>query len=115
MFGLFCGLDHFTAKPLRPTLAVNLFKHSGVNPDDFEPAIVKLTPAQNAIRIVGATQGKADAQSSPAADWQIYSNFLEERVPLNLQKAKSGMYQISAKSGLFPGEYAVVANCRQRL
>jgi hypothetical protein len=91
-----------------PTLAVNYSNTPGVNPDDFEPAIVKLTPAQNAIRIVGATQGKADAQSSPAADWQIYSNFLEERVPLNLQKAKPGMYQISAKSGLFPGEYAVV-------
>jgi len=91
-----------------PTLAVNYSNTPGVNPDDFEPAIVKLTPAQNAIRIVGATQGKPDAQSSPAADWQIYSNFLEERVPLNLQKAKPGTYQISAKSGLFPGEYAVV-------
>jgi hypothetical protein len=91
-----------------PTLAVNYSNTPGVNPDDFEPAIVKLTPSQNAIRIVGATQGKADAQSSPAADWQIYSNFLEERVPLNSQKTKPGMYQISAKSGLFPGEYAVV-------
>jgi hypothetical protein len=91
-----------------PTLAVNYSTTPGVNPDDFEPAIVKLTPSQNAIRIVGATQGKADAQSSPAADWQIYTNFLEERVPLNLQKTKPGMYQISAKSGLFPGEYAVV-------
>ncbi len=91
-----------------PTLAVNYSNTPGVNPDDFEPAVVKLTPSQNAIRIVGATQGKADAQSSPAADWQIYSNFLEERVPLNVQKTKPGMYQISAKSGLFPGEYAVV-------
>jgi len=91
-----------------PTLAVNYSTTPGVNPDDFEPAIVKLTPSQNTIRIVGATQGKADAQSSAAADWQIYSNFLEERVPLSLQKTKPGMYEISVKSGLFPGEYAVV-------
>jgi hypothetical protein len=91
-----------------PTLSVTFSNTPGVNPDDFEPAIVKLTPAQNTMRIVGATQGKQDAQSSPSADWQVYSNFLEERVLLNSQKTKPGVYQISAKSGLFPGEYAVV-------
>ena len=91
-----------------PTLSVSYPNTPGVNPDDFEPTIVKLTPAQNAFRIVGATQGKEDAQSSPAADWQVYSSFLEERVSVNLQKSKPGEYQISAKSGLFPGEYAVV-------
>jgi hypothetical protein len=91
-----------------PMLSVSFSNTPGVNPDDFEPAIVKLTPAQNAIRIIGATQGKEDVQSTPAADWQIYSNFLEEQVPVNSQKTKPGEYQISAKSGLFPGEYGVV-------
>ena len=80
----------------------------GVTPDDYAPAIVKLTPAQNTCRIIGATQGKADARSSPAADWQIYSNFLEERVNSQIQKLAPGKYKISPASELAAGEYGVV-------
>jgi len=95
-------------KTSAPTFSVDYSSTLGVNPDDFEPAIVKLTPAQNTCRIVGATQGKEDAQASPAADWQIYSSFLEERVAVNAQKVKSGNYKVSPASSLMPGEYAVV-------
>lgn len=91
-----------------PAFAVNFSGVLGTNPDEFEPEIVKLTPAQNTCRIVGATQGKEDASSSPAADWQIYNDFLEERVPLKTQRTQSGQYQISPSSQLLPGEYAVV-------
>jgi len=91
-----------------PAFTVDYSNTMGVNPDDFEPAIVKLTPAQNSCRIVGATQGKEDAQSSAAADWEIYSSFLEERVAVNAQKLKPGNYKLSAASPLMPGEYAVV-------
>lgn len=91
-----------------PAFSVDYSNTAGVNPDDFEPAIVKLTPAQNTCRIVGATQGKEDAGSSPAADWQVYSSFLEERVASKAQKLGSGRYQISPNSSLLPGEYAVV-------
>lgn len=91
-----------------PTFAVNDSNVTGVNSDDFEPAIVKLTPAQNSCRIVGATEGKEDASSNPAADWQIYSSFLEERVAVKLQKTAKGRYQIAPASSLMPGEYAVV-------
>jgi len=92
-----------------PAFSVDFSKAPGVNPDDFEPAIVKLTPAQNnSCRIVGATQGKEDARSSEAADWAMYSSFLEERVAVNSQKVKSGEYKISPSSALLPGEYAVV-------
>src|SRR6516225_5917424 len=61
-----------------PSFKVDFSRAPGVNPDDYEPAIVKLTPAQNTCRIVGATQAKADASASPAADWQVYSHYLEE-------------------------------------
>jgi hypothetical protein len=91
-----------------PAFSVDFANMPGVSPDEFEPAIVKLTPAQNTCRIVGATQGKENAQSSAAADWQIYSSFLEERVAVNAQKIKTGRYKISPSSPLLPGEYAVV-------
>lgn len=91
-----------------PAFTVDFSRALGVTPDDYEPAIVKLTPAQNTCRIVGATEGKADAGSSPAADWQVYSHFLEERVKVQSQKLAAGKYKISPSSELAPGEYAVV-------
>ena len=80
----------------------------GVNADQFEPVILKLTPSQNSCRIVGATEGKEDVTANPAADWQIYSSFLEEKVAVKSQKTAKGQYQITSSSPLAPGEYAVV-------
>lgn len=91
-----------------PSFAVDFSRVLGVGADDYEPAIVKLTPAQNTCRIVGATQGKADMKSSAAADWQMYSHFLEERVSVRAEKTSPGQYRVSPASQLQPGEYAVV-------
>lgn len=91
-----------------PTFNVDFSNTPGVNPDEFEPAIVKLTPAQNMCRLVGATQGKDDASTTPGADWQLYSSFLEERVAVNARKHAKGQYQLVPASLLMPGEYALV-------
>lgn len=93
---------------VNPEFQLDFSRVIGVAADDYQPAIVKLTPAQNTCRIVGATQGKEDARSSPAADWQIYSHFLEERVPMKNQKLGPGKFKVSGASELAPGEYAVV-------
>ena len=95
-------------KSTKPTFTLEFSRVVGVSPNDYEPAIVKLTPAQNTCRIVGATQGKQDVRSSPAADWQMYSHFLEEPVASTPQKLGPGKYKIAAKSELVPGEYGVV-------
>jgi hypothetical protein len=91
-----------------PSFLMDFSRVIGVNADDYAPVIVKLTPAQNTCRIVGASQGKADVRSSPAADWQVYSHFLEERVPTNAEKLGLGKYKVSPALELQPGEYAVV-------
>jgi hypothetical protein len=90
-----------------PVFLVNVADVPGVNADDYEPAILKLTPAQNAVRLLGATQGKEDARSNPAADWQVYSNFLEDRVTIQKEKLARGQYKIVPASPLLPGEYGV--------
>jgi len=90
-----------------PVFLVSVVDVPGVNPDDYEPAILKLTPAQNSVRLLGATQGKQDASSNAAADWQVYSNFLEDRVAIQTQKQGSGQYRIVPTSPLLPGEYGV--------
>ncbi len=92
----------------KPVFTLDFSRLNGVNPDDYEPAIVKLTPAQNTCRIVGATQGKEDVRSTPAADWQMYSHFLEERVATAPEKLGAGRYKMAAKSELVPGEYGIV-------
>jgi hypothetical protein len=98
--------NNVTASTL-PAFMVNLADVPGVNADDYEPAILKLTPAQNSVRLLGATQGKEDARSSPAADWEVYSNFLEERVAIQKQALAPGQYRIVPTSPLLPGEYGV--------
>ncbi len=91
-----------------PTFLVDFSRTPGVNPEDYAPAIVKLTPAQNVCRIIGATQGKEDVRSSPAADWEMYSHFLEEPAATRPDKEGTGKYKISPASELLPGEYALV-------
>lgn len=91
-----------------PNFLLDFSRVIGVSAGEYEPAMVRLTPAQNVCRIVGATQGKADARSSPAADWQMYSHFLEERVAAHAEKLDAGKYKVSAASELQPGEYAIV-------
>ena len=90
-----------------PVFVVNVADVPGVNADDYEPAILKLTPAQNSVRLLGATQGKENARSSPAADWQVYSNFVEDRVAIQEEKLTRGQYKIVPTSPLLPGEYGV--------
>jgi hypothetical protein len=92
----------------KPIFTLDFSRTLGITPDDYEPAIVKLTPAQNTCRVVGATQGKADIRSSPAADWQMYSHFLEERVASTPQKLGPGKYKIAANAELAPGEYGII-------
>lgn len=91
-----------------PKFSVNFANAPGLNPDEFVPEIVRLTPAQNTCRLVGATRGKEDARSQEAADWEVYSSFVEDRVPVALQKSAPGEFQLSPQSPLYPGEYAVV-------
>ncbi len=91
-----------------PKFTVDFSKTPGINPDDYEPAIVKLTPAQNTCRLVGASEGKEDVRSTPTAEWQVYSHFLEEKVPVNSTRSASGKFEVATKSGLLPGEYALV-------
>lgn len=92
-----------------PQFLVKFDRVAGIQPDDFVPVIVKLTPAAaSGNRLVGATSGKEDARSRAAADWQIYSGFVEDSVLVALHRLQVGQYQVAPQSPLIPGEYAVV-------
>jgi hypothetical protein len=102
--------SQFQTNVRTPRFEVEFAGMMNLNPDDFEPVIVKLTPAasQPACRLVGATQGKEDAASKSAIDWQVYSGFLEDQAPVQRSKHSTGTYEIAVTSPLEPGEYGVV-------
>jgi hypothetical protein len=94
----------------QPRFSVNFAGWIYVTLDDFEPAIVKLTPTPppDAWRLVGASQGKEDAYSSSYVDWQVFSNFVQDLAPTQVKKILPGVFEISASQPLESGEYGIV-------
>jgi hypothetical protein len=104
------GLNSSTtaAENPSPNFEVNYSGIPGINPEEFEPAIVKLTPSHSAWRLVGATEAKSETVENSAPEWQIYSTFVEDRMPAQVKRLASGHAEICPASSLAPGEYAVV-------
>jgi hypothetical protein len=78
---------------------------AGVNPDEFEPVIVKLTATPNNWRLVYARRVR---EGYPIMEGKFYSDLAEERVPIRSTKLHRGDIQIEPTRPLDPGEYAVV-------
>lgn len=91
----------------QPTFEVHCDNIPGINPDDYQPVLLKLESTPNNYRLVGATEAKSDTLQSSAADWGMYSSFVEEVAPGKATKVGSGNYQLQVASALPPGEYAV--------
>jgi hypothetical protein len=91
----------------QPAFEVHYDNIPGISADEYEPVLLKLEPAPNNFRLVGATEAKQDALQSSTADWGTYSSFVEERIAAQETKAAPGSYQLQARSALPPGEYAV--------
>jgi len=94
----------------QPSFLVNFAAWMYVSVDEFEPVIVKLTPTPppSAWRLVGASQGKENAFSSSAVDWQAFSNFLQDQSPTQTKKVSPGVFEVSAQAPLEAGEYGIV-------
>jgi hypothetical protein len=83
----------------------------GVDPDAYEPAIVKLFPTKDNYRLVGATQSKMSGKNMMAMGGggpESGKWVSEERWPTRLDKEERGFYVLHVGQPLEPGEYAVV-------
>jgi hypothetical protein len=89
-----------------PSFDINYAGIPGVNADEFEPAIVKLVSTQNNWRLVGANEAKQD--TAQGMNWEVYSSFVEQRVPAQVQKSESGKAHVSPSAALAAGEYGIV-------
>lgn len=91
-----------------PKFEVDFGNIVGISSDYYEAALVRLTRTPNNWRLVGASQAKSDAVDGTTATWEVYSTFVEDRVPVQSQKLASGQVQIASTAPLAAGEYAVV-------
>jgi hypothetical protein len=83
----------------------------GVDPDGYEPALLKLFPTKDNYRLVGATQVKMDSKhmmSMSGAGPEGGKWISEERWPTRVDKEERGFYVVHVTQPLEPGEYAVV-------
>ena len=81
----------------------------GVDPDGYEPALVKLFPTKDNYRLVGATRTKMNPKAMMSGMGPESGNWVsEERWPTHLDKEERGFYVLRVDQALEPGEYAVV-------
>jgi len=91
----------------QPSFEVRFDNTPGIDPDAYQPVLLKLEPTPNNFRLVGATEAKSDALQNSSTDWNVYSSFVEELGPSISTKLAPGSYQLQTSSTLSPGEYAV--------
>jgi hypothetical protein len=91
----------------QPSFEVHCDNIPGIDPDAFQPVLLRLEPTPNNFRLVGATEAKTDSMQDSAADWSLYSSFVEDLGPAHSTKLAPGSYQLQVSSALPPGEYAV--------
>jgi hypothetical protein len=81
----------------------------GIDPDAYEPAVLKLVQTRDNYRLVGATQMKMTTKNMRNGGGPENGKWLsEERWPSHCDKEERGFYVLRVDSALEPGEYAVV-------
>lgn len=92
-----------------PIFELNYGDIPGVDPDAFEPVIVKLTQTPDNYRLVGATRTKLNMRNMMANSGPENGKWLvEDRWPTRVYKEDRGFYVLRVDQQLEPGEYAVV-------
>jgi hypothetical protein len=80
------------------------FGHTpGVDPDAYQPAIVRLVRTNDNYRLVAAAKTEGTKTIATAKD-----PIVEELVPTELTRIERGHYRVKATDALGPGEYALV-------
>lgn len=94
---------------LNPMFELSYGDIPGVDPDRYEPAVLKLYPTRDNYRLVGATETKMDRKHMMAGNSPENGKWVsEDRWPTRLDKEERGFYVLHVDKPLEPGEYAVV-------
>jgi hypothetical protein len=86
-----------------PTFEIDFAHIPGVDPDQYQPAIVQLVPTNDNYRLVAAAETDGTSTGSMPR-----GPIIEEGVATESTRVGRGQYRISPKSTLGPGEFALV-------
>lgn len=87
----------------KPRFEIEFGDIVGLDPDGYEPALVKLTQTKDNWRLVGATKDTIDKRGN-----EKRSAITEDRVEIKTTAASRGHVIIESAAPLAPGEYGVV-------
>jgi hypothetical protein len=94
---------------LDPVFELSYGDIPGVDPDAFEPAIVRLVQTPDNYRLVGATRTKMNTRNMMSGNGPENGKWIsEDRWPTRVYKEERGFYVLRVDQPLGPGEYAVV-------
>jgi len=87
----------------KPRFEMSFGNLVGIDPDAYEPQLIKLVNSKDNWRLVGATKTAMGQMSTEA-----YEKVTEARIAVKSVRTGRGQVQIEPKQLLEPGEYAVV-------
>ncbi|HEY2861767.1 MAG TPA: hypothetical protein VGJ21_25430 [Terracidiphilus sp.] len=93
----------FTVTDPKPHFAMSYGNLLGIDPDAYEPQLIRLVGSRDNWRLVGATKTAMGQLGTEA--WEKVT---EARIAVTTEKLARGQVQIIPKQPLEPGEYAVV-------
>ncbi|HXY47896.1 MAG TPA: hypothetical protein VEI01_00500 [Terriglobales bacterium] len=93
----------FAMAPTTPKFEIEFGDIVGLDPDAYEPALVKLTQTKDNWRLVGATKEKIDKRGN-----EKRSAITEDRTEIKTTSLGRGHVLVEAAGPLAPGEYGVV-------
>ena len=94
-----------------PRIGVVYEDVAGINPEDFEPVIVKFVQTKDNWRIAGALRITSKKGLIGLKPKTTYS-FVEQRIPIKITKSELGRVDVEPEKELEPGEYAIVLRPR---
>jgi hypothetical protein len=87
----------------KPRFEMSFGNLLGIDPDAYEPQLIKLVSSKDNWRLVGATKTTMGQMSTEA-----YEKVTEARIAVKSERTGRGEVQLEPKQPLEPGEYAVV-------
>lgn len=104
------GQHAMTVLPIRGTsFEVTYGDIPGVDPENFEPALIKVEATKDNWRLVGASEGVMSANMDTGGAVDLYSHFIEDRATfVKLTKLGRGQVRVEMDNQIPPGEYALV-------
>ncbi len=93
----------FSVANNNPRFEISYGNLLGIDPDAYEPQLIKLVESKDNWRLVGATKTTMGQMGTEA-----YEKVTEARLSITSQKLARGQMQFAPKQPLQPGEYAIV-------